>query len=132
MRQLLHAAGIDEVRLAMIKQVVDTCRECRAWQKTGHEIMPSLSLPTKLNDEGECDLMFYKRKIAYHIIDRAIKVSDGCEILDKTSPTLLDAYVTSWVQRFGPFKIPYMDGESGMNNAEAIAELKRLGTELRV
>ena len=60
MRTLLAAAGLDEVRLAMIKPIVDTCRECRAWQKRGNEVMPSLSLPTKFNEQGECDLMFYK------------------------------------------------------------------------
>ena len=53
--------------------------------------MPSASLPTKFNEEGECDLMFYKRKIAFHIIDRSIKLGDGCEIPNKDTNTLLDA-----------------------------------------
>ena len=132
MRTLLAAAGLDEVRLAMIAPIVDTCRECRAWQKRGNEVMPSVSITTKFNEQGECDLMFYKRSIAFHIIDRALRVSDGCEVADKHTNTLLNAYATTWVQRHGPFQILYSDGELGLNNAEAITELKRLGTELRI
>ncbi len=132
MRTLLGAAGIDEVRLAMIKPVVDTCRECRAWQKRGHEIMPSPTIATKFNEKGECDLMFYKRFIAFHVIDRAIRLSDGCEVKDRFSATLLNAYYTTWVQRNGPFEVLYSDGELGLNNKSSIEELKNLGTELRI
>ena len=45
---------------------------------------------------------------------------------------LLNPYTSSWFHRNGPFKVLYSDGEGGLNNAEAIAELKRLGTELRI
>ena len=132
MRTILTAAGLDEVRLAMIKSIVDTCRECRAWQKRGNEVIPSVDIPTKFNEKGECDLMFYKRFIAFHIIDRAIRLSDGGQVENKLSETLLNAYATTWVQRNGAFQILYSDGELGLNNATSIAELKRLGTELRV
>ena len=91
-----------------------------------------MSLPTKFNDNGECDLLFYKRNIAYHMIDCAIRLSDGCEIQNKETATLLDAYVESWYKRNGPFKVLTSDGELGLNNDEAKAELKRLGTELRI
>ena len=36
------------------------------------------------------------------------------------------------MQRHGPFKILYSDGEKGLDNPSSLAELKRLGTELRV
>ena len=128
MRHILQAAGVDNVRLDMIKGVVDTCRECRAWQKPGNAIIASVSLPTKFNEEGECDLMFYKRKIAFNIIDRAIRLGDGCEIENKETRTLLEAYTTTWYQRNGPFRVLYSDGEKGLNNEEAKTELKRLVT----
>ena len=76
--------------------------------------------------------MFYKRHIGFHIIDRAIRLSDGCEGLDKFSHTLLDAYTTVWFQRHGPFKFVYIDGEPGRTNETAVAQLKNLGTTLRV
>ena len=62
----------------------------------------------------------------------AIKLGDGCEVPNKSTQSLLDAYTTAWYQRHGPLQILTSDGESGLNNAEAIAELKRLGTELRI
>ena len=132
MRQILSAVGIDNARLDMIKPIVDTCRECRAWQRPGNTVVASVSLPTRFNEEGECDLMFYKNYIAFHIIDRAIKLSDGEQIHDKSTNTLLDAYTSAWVQRHGPVAILFSGGESGLNNDAARAQLKRLGTDLLI
>ena len=39
---ILQAAGIDGARLELIKLIVDTCREGRAWQKQGNEIISSI------------------------------------------------------------------------------------------
>jgi len=132
MRIILQAAGLDEARLAMIKPIVDTCRECRAWQKRGKIVMSSTDITIKFCEKGECDLMFYKRFIAFHIIDRAIRISGGCPASDRYSETLLNAYWQSWVQHHGPFQILYSDGELGLNNESSRAELKRLGTTLEV
>ena len=77
-------------------------------------------------------MMFYKRKIAFHIIDRAIRLSDGCEVDNKEAETLVEAYTTSWYQRNGAFKVLYSDGEMGLNNEYAKNAWKRLGTELRI
>ncbi len=132
MSHILRSAGIDETRLAMIQPIIDTCRECRAWQKRGNVIMPSLSLPTKFNEQGECDLMFYKRNIGFHCIDRAIRLSGGCQVPDRYHETLLTAYCTSWFQIHGPFQVLYSDGELGLNNQKTIQELRNLGTELRI
>ena len=93
--------------------------------------MPSLSVPLKFNEEGECDIIFYRDFKAFHIIDRAIRLADGCELENKGTEALLDAYMTSWYQRNGAFKVLYADGEAALNSSEAIDELKRLGTELR-
>ena len=71
--------------------------------------MPSLSVSTKFGEEGETDLFFYKRHIGFHIIDRAIRLSDGCEVPNKFKETLLDAYTTVWFQRHGPFKFLYTE-----------------------
>ena len=108
MRGILQRAGIDAVRLDMIKSVVDTCRECRAWQRPGNEVVQSVSLPTKFLEEGEADLLFYKKYIAFHIVDRTLRFGDAEDIPDKSTSTLLDAYWSAWVKRNGPFKNLYM------------------------
>ena len=132
MYNILKAAGLDEPRLSLIKGIVDTCRECRAWQKRGNETMPSLNLATKFNEAGECDLFFYKRHIGFHIIDRCIRFSAGKEVENKEAATLIEAYKTTWFQLFGPFTKLYSDGETGLTSADSVAALKRLGTELMI
>ncbi len=110
MRLVLQSAGVDEARLAMIKPIVDTCRECRIWQKRGHEIKPSLDVTVKFLEKGETDLMFYRSHIGFHAIDRALRFSGGMEIPDKFPHSLLKGYKLSWFKYYGPFKILYSDG----------------------
>ena len=105
MRTILAAAGVAEDRLAFMEPVVETCRECHAWQKRGNVVMASTNITTKFNEEGETDMMFYERHIGMHIIDRAIRLSDGCEVPSRHDHVLLNAYATTWGQRQRPFKI---------------------------
>ena len=94
MRKILSAAGLDEARLSLIKPIVDSCRECRCWARPDNKNIPSVSLPTKFCEEGECDILFYgEDKKIFHIIDRAIRLADGQLITHKTTETLLSAYV---------------------------------------
>eukprot|EP00959_Pyramimonas_sp_CCMP1952_P356031 7456388-Pyramimonas_sp.AAC.1 len=37
MRLILDKVGLHNVRLNMIKEICDTCRECRAWERPGNE-----------------------------------------------------------------------------------------------
>eukprot|EP00959_Pyramimonas_sp_CCMP1952_P348832 7308548-Pyramimonas_sp.AAC.1 len=102
--RLLSDIGLDSDRLNLIKGVCDTCRECRAWDKPGHTVMPSTALPGEFNEEVECDLMFYRQEdTMFHMIDRCIRYATGIEIPDKTATTILDAYHQCWMQ-FGPAK----------------------------
>eukprot|EP00973_Karenia_brevis_P060862 8463968-Karenia_brevis.AAC.1 len=109
MWNILHTAGIDEVCLAMIKPIVDTCRACRAWQKRGNVVMPSIDVATKFLEKGETNLLFYKRHIACHCIDRGLRYNAGCPSPDRSKESLLDNYTTSWFQSHGPFQQFYSD-----------------------
>ena len=132
MRTILQAAGLDESRLKMIKSVVDTCRECRAWQRPGKNVTTSVNLYENFNHTTESDLFFWKDFIAWHQICKCIRFSAATEITNKRKETLLQAYRTSWVQQYGPCQFMIMDGECGLNNEEAKQDLKRLGTTLQV
>eukprot|EP00959_Pyramimonas_sp_CCMP1952_P160920 3365066-Pyramimonas_sp.AAC.1 len=86
-------AGLDSVRLNVIKGVCDTRRECRAWDKPGHSVMTSTALPGKLNDGVASELMFSKHEHKlFHIIDCCIRYGAGVEIPDKTMASILDAH----------------------------------------
>ena len=91
MRLLLSRVGLDNVRLNMIKDVVDSCKTCRDWARPGNANMSSVSLPLKFNEETEVDLLFYKDKIICHMADRCIRWSAAKEISNKTMHTVLDA-----------------------------------------
>ena len=132
MRMLLEKVGLDSVRLNMIKEVCDTCRECRAWQRPGNSTLPSVSLPGKFCEEGELDLMFYKRHIIFHILDRCIRLAAGQEIPDKERDTLIDAYYYCWLAHHYPFQTLYSDGEGGLNNDAAKKAFANKGTVLKI
>ena len=44
MMSILKDVGLDEVRLIMIKPIVDAGRECRAWERPGTSTLPSVIL----------------------------------------------------------------------------------------
>ena len=60
MHKILRGAGIEPKRLGMIKGIVDTCRECRAWARPGNTVLPSVKLPDKFNQNVQADLFFYR------------------------------------------------------------------------
>eukprot|EP00959_Pyramimonas_sp_CCMP1952_P170962 3572767-Pyramimonas_sp.AAC.1 len=74
MRLVSTKIGLDKIRLNLIKGVCDTCRECRAWDKPRHTVIPSTALPGKFNEEVDCDLMFDKQDHnRCNTIDRCIR-----------------------------------------------------------
>eukprot|EP00959_Pyramimonas_sp_CCMP1952_P415464 8705361-Pyramimonas_sp.AAC.1 len=83
MRLILDKVGLDNVRLNMVKEVCDACRGCRAWERPGNSALLSVSLPGNWLDEGEVDLMFYKKRTTFHIMDRCIRLAAGQEISDR-------------------------------------------------
>eukprot|EP00959_Pyramimonas_sp_CCMP1952_P240930 5035455-Pyramimonas_sp.AAC.1 len=132
MRLFLTKAGLDNVRLNLIKGVCDTRRECGAWEEAGRAYVPSTALPGKFNVEVGCDLMFYKQEHKlFHIIDRCIRYATGMELLYKTLTSTLDAYYQSWMQ-FEPAKVFYSDEEGAFDNDAAEAVLEGKGIELRI
>ena len=64
----------------------------------------------------------------WHMIDRAVRWHAGTIIPNKETDTLLEAMHTARTSIFGPMEEFYVDGESGLNNAEADRQLKRQGT----
>ena len=44
---------------------------------------------------------------------RAITYEDCCDIHNKERDALVDAYITTWAHRNGPFQVAIMDGETG-------------------
>ena len=81
--------------------MIDTCRECRAWKKLSPDITPAIELAVKQNEYVEGDLLFYKKHIVSHLIDRADRFHAAREVFSKESQELLEALDTMWITIFG-------------------------------
>ena len=111
MEKVLRAAGLPARILSMIPQVVETCRECRAWQRPGPAITSAVDLVVKQNDTVQADILFYKIHLVWHMVDVADRWHAAVEITNKTIKEICDAIATSWVSIYGPFKHLVVDGE---------------------
>ena len=127
MRRLLYAAGLDEVRLALIKSVVERCRECRGWKL--RESKPSPTIGTQFLQHGEMDVIQYKDKYALHVIDQCIRFSAGCVLTNQGATDILDAFWDCWFKHHGPFQTLHVD-KACLCLPEMKTAMKRLGTTL--
>ena len=52
----------------------------------------------------EADILFYKRYMVWHMLDRADRIHAATEITSKNAEALCDATDICWYRVFGPFK----------------------------
>ena len=130
MEGTLRAAGFPPRVLAYIPEIIDTCRECRAWTKHGPDVTPSVGLTQNQNEAVEGDIMFYKQYMVWHMVDRADRWHAGTQISSKSTESLCDAIAECWLPVVGPFKRLIADGESGLNSEAAKAFLNGNGIML--
>ena len=132
MVRVLEAAGLPKDVLNMVPDIVETCRECRKWQKPAHDTVATIKMSTKFNQHVEMDLMFYKSYIVCHFIDRASRWHAAKMVENKEDGTLVDALMTTWISVHGPMEELIVDGESGVVKSEVFAgELKARGIKLK-
>ena len=132
MRKTLQAVGTQSSTLDMITGIVKTCRQCRAWMSPGSATVSSITLPERFNQHVECDLMFYKAFIIFHMIYRCARWHAAKIVQTKFEDELLNALFTVWTSVHGPPEFFYIDGESGLNTDEARAHIKRQGSTFRL
>ena len=85
--------------------------------------------------ELEGDLMFYRHqsnmRIVLVLVDRGVRWTSTVVVPDKSTPTLLQAFDTSWVAIFGPPQVLIFDGEAGLNDEEATTYFQLRGITKR-
>lgn len=114
MTTLLRRAGCGPSIESIIKQVTQTCRICRQWQRVLPQNVASVSLPDHFNETVEADLMFVYDKIVLCLIDCATRFLMVAIIPDRNAETLKGALETSWIALFGAMKKLVMDSETGI------------------
>ena len=56
--RLLERAGVPKEALDIIPDIVHTCAACRTWSQPLPQIVASVNIPGRSNDQVECDIVF--------------------------------------------------------------------------
>jgi hypothetical protein len=83
MRNVLIQAGINTEIADMTKDVVDTCRICRAWRKPSSKAMSHVTQSQGFNERIQIDLLFVESHIILHACDECTRFSLAEVILSK-------------------------------------------------
>ena len=133
MTKLLERAGVPQYTLNIIPSIIDTCRCCRMWTTPYPQSITSAELADKFNEQVECDLLFIRKVIIFHLICRCTRWYAAVIVPDKAAESLMESLHTAWVSIHGPMRELIMDGETAV--AEGFSSgllLARLGIKLVV
>ena len=114
MRRFLDRVGVSDKVLDLIPEIVQTCKVCREWAKPGPDNVCSVEIPDKFNSQVECDLIFIRKHIVFHMLCRCTRWQATREIPNKNAETLMKAIQEIWVSLHGPMQELITDGESGI------------------
>ena len=132
MTRILSAAGLPKDVLEMVNDVVDTCKECKKWQRPTNETIVNALVSTAFNEHVEMALMYYKQHVLCHFIDRASRWHAATMIENKDDTTLVEALLTAWIQIHGPMKELIVDSESAVVSSQVFQnELLARGITLK-
>eukprot|EP00974_Lingulodinium_polyedra_P080676 7816898-Lingulodinium_polyedra.AAC.1 len=80
MKRFFERVGVPQKVLDLIPEIVHTCRVCREWAKPGPRNVCHVYMVDKFNEQVECDVMFIRKHIVFHMLDR-------CGVQPGLSPT---------------------------------------------
>ena len=70
MTRILDGVGLPREVLDRIPAIVQSCRECRAWQSPAADAQTTITTSERFNQHVEMDIFFYSEYQALHFIDR--------------------------------------------------------------
>ena len=73
MKRFLTRVGVSPKVIAMIPEVVQTCKVCREWAKPGPSNICSTEIADTFNMQVECDLLFVEKYQIFHLVDRCTR-----------------------------------------------------------
>ena len=127
MEKILKAAGIKPSIIALVPRIIDTCRQCRAYQRPGPHPKTTTTLATDINEIVEADIMFYNDFMIWHMVDRADRWQAGVILPSKNAQDVINAIETCWCSLWGPPKRLVADGERALISQEVTEYLARKG-----
>ena len=84
MLEILRLAGAPRSALSKVKDIVDTCRICRAWQRPSPKSMTTTRLARDFYGMIQWDILFVRRFAFSHLLDEAIRWTAAVPMPDKT------------------------------------------------
>ena len=129
--EIRRLAGAPRSALRLVKDIVDTCRICRAWQRPPPKSMTTTRMARDFNDIVQWDILFVKRFVISHLLDEAIRWTVAAPMADKTPTSIIDFISANWLRPYGPMRVLIADGESGLASEEAAQWLDRVFIELK-
>ena len=109
MTNLLRQAGQPEHVLKLVPEIVETCPICREWSEPLPASIPSSVVALEFNQQIEIDVMFYKKHIVLHMVDRCTRWHASTEVNGKDMENLIPAIDRIWVGLHGPPKEVIVD-----------------------
>ena len=131
MRQLLQAAGVRDDVLALIPDIVDTCRACRMWKRPAAKAEATVRLVEEFNEVVQHDLLFHDSMSWQHLIDVCIRLAQAGILRSKDTSSIVMGIYNKWICPYGPMRILESDQEGGLVSEEAKVWLSRMGTTLK-
>ena len=124
-------AGAPRSALTLVKDIVDTCRICRVWQRPQPKSMTTTRMARDFNDIVQWDILFVRRYLISHLLDEAIRWTAAVTMPDKFATSIIEAIATTWIRPYGPMRVLIADGESGLASEETAQWLDRVNVELK-
>ena len=74
LKELLKRAGAPTPAIALVGEIVETCRACRLWTRPGpRSITSSTRLASMFNEVVQWDILFHRDVLISHLLDEAIR-----------------------------------------------------------
>ena len=131
MIKILNLANISKEVQEKCREIVDTCRACREWQRPAPKNMATLRISNQFNEYVEIDLLFVGDMIILHIIDEFLRFSGGGLLKSQQTPEILRCIHFNWIMIHGPPRFIVSDQEGALESDEARIYFDRLGTQRR-
>ena len=132
MKDLLQAAGVSPDVLNLVSRVVDTCSICRAWSRPGPKSIATTHLPTRFNEVVEADLLFYKRHVILHLLDRCTRFTVASLLPNREVDSILEHLHKHWIALLGPPGTLVSDQEGAFQSPISATFLERKGVALKL
>ena len=127
---LLHAGAPTKIR-ELLKQIVETCRVCRHWQRAGPKSVASYKLATAFNHIVQWDILFHRKHMISHLICCATRWTVASLLKSRAAEEIIANITMHWIRQHGPMKVLVADQERGLMSDEAAQWLDRWQIELK-